>query len=139
MKPVPQAEDFRVQLGDEEVNRLKAQITADSAASVDRAMRDVWTRMADVIRKISERCKLYDQQHPGAHPFHDSTVGNITDLLEIIPALNLTGDPQVEEFAQEMRGLTRYSAEQLKHTQFAREDTAARADEILSKMAAFIA
>lgn len=139
VKPVPQAEDFRVQLGDEEVSRLKAQITADSAASVERAMRDVWQRMADVIRKISERCKLYDQENPKAHPLHDSTVENISDLLAIIPSLNLTGDPQVEEFAQEMRGLTRYTPEQLKHAQFAREDTAARADEILNKMAAFIA
>lgn len=139
VKPVPQAEDFRVQLGEEEVSRLKAQITADSAASVERAMRDVWSRMRDVIAKISERCKLYDQQNPQAHPFHASTVENITDLLEIIPALNLTGDPQVEEFAQEMRQLTRYTPEQLKHTEYAREDIASRADEILNKMAAFIA
>lgn len=139
VKPVPEAQDFRVNLGDEEIARLKAQITADSAASVDRAMRDVWSRMRDVIAKISERCKVYDQQNPKAHPLHDSTVENITDLLEIIPALNLTGDPQVEEFARQMRDLTRYTPEQLKHTDYARNDIATRADEILDKMSAFIA
>lgn len=139
VKPVPEAQDFRVNLGDEEIARLKAQITADSAASVNRAMRDVWERMREVIAKISERCKLYDQQNPKAHPLHDSTVENISDLLEIIPALNLTGDPQVEDFAREMRELTRYTPQQLKETDYARNDIATRADEILDKMSAFIA
>jgi len=35
--------------------------------------------------------------------------------------------------------LTKYTPEQLRNTEFARTDTAARADEILSKMSAFIA
>ena len=139
VKPVPQAADFRVNLGDDEVNRLRAQITADAQQATRRAMRDVWDRMREVIEKISERCKLYDPDNAKAHPLHDTTVTNISDLLEIIPALNLTGDADVEAFAQQMRDLTKYTPEQLKHTEYAREDTAKRADEILAKMSAFIA
>jgi hypothetical protein len=140
--PVPDAADFRVQLGDAEVTRIREQLARDSRAQVDRAMADVWKRMSEVIAAMSARLKVFKKNPDGSteHPFRDTLVSNITELLEVIPILNLTGDPAVTQFADEMRAsLTKYTPEQLRNTEFARTDTAARADEILSKMSAFIA
>jgi hypothetical protein len=140
--PLPVADDFRVNLGAAEVTRLRSQIQADSDAALRRAMSDVWSRMRTVIAAMSDRLKVYAVRKDGSveHPFRDSVVTNITDLLEIIPSLNLTGDSNVEQFAAAMRDeLTRYSPEQLRNAEYARTDTAARADEILAKMSAFIA
>jgi len=140
--PVPQSDDFRVNLGTDEVNRLRRQIQNDSDAQLKRAMSDVWQRMRTVIEAMAERLKLYNVRKDGTveHPFRDSIVTNITDLLEIIPTLNLMGDPSIDDFAREMReGLTKYSPDQLRNAHYARHDTAARAEEILAKMSAFIA
>src|SRR5207237_7865609 len=139
--PVAQADDFRVNLGTEETERIKQRLQQDSAAQIARAMSDVWARMRDVISAMSTRLKLYKETAEGtSHPCRDSLVTNITDLLAIIPILNLTDDPNVIQFAQAMNdGLTCYSPEQLRTSEWRREDVAKRADEILSKMSAFIA
>jgi hypothetical protein len=66
-------------------------------------------------------------------------VGNITALLDVIPGLNLTGDPLMDQFAQEIRvKLTAFSPEDLRGSGLARERTAARAEEILDRMNNFI-
>lgn len=141
--PVPQADDFRVSLGADEISHLKNQIKADSDAYLKRAMGDVWQRMATVITAMRDRLNVYSVNlRDGAvsHPFRDSLVTNITDLLDLIPTLNLTGDENIARFADEMRKeLTKYSPDQLRNAEYARKDTAARADEILTKMQAFIA
>jgi len=140
--PVPAADDFRVNLGDAEITRIKTQIADAAEQQMQRAMRDVWQRMHDVIAAMSDRLKVFKRNPDGSteHPFRDTLVSNITDLLDIIPVLNLTSDPAITQFADEMRaGLTKYSAQQLRDAEYARTDTAARADEILNKMAAFIA
>jgi uncharacterized protein DUF3150 len=140
--PLPAADDFRVNLGEAEVSRIREQIGRDSAAQVNRAMADVWQRMRDVIAAMSTRLKVFTKTPDGstAHPFRDTLVTNISDLLQVIPILNLTGDPNVTQFAAEMRdSLTKFTPDQLRNAEYARTDTAARADEILAKMAAFIA
>lgn len=138
--PVPSAEDFRVSLGQDEITRLQSQIRRDSDAQLQRAMSDVWFRMREVIQAMSDRLKLYSVSKDGvSHPFRDSLVTNIADLLEIIPILNLTDDANVTAFAAEMRQLTKYDADILRNVETTRLDVANRADEILSKMSAFIA
>lgn len=140
--PVPQANDFRVNLGDSEIALIKNHIELGADERLQRAMQDVWLRMRDVVSRMSDRLKQYTVNRDGsvANPFRDSLVTNITDLLDLIPVLNLTGDPNVTEFAAAMRDdLTRYSPDQLRDAEYARKDTAQRADEILAKMSAFIA
>lgn len=140
--PVPAADDFRVNLPDDEVTRLRAQLERDSDAAIQRAMSDVWQRMKTVIEAMRDRLKAYSVRKDGTieHPFRDTLVTNVSDLVSIIPLLNITGDPDITQFAKEMHlYLTHYSPDQLRDAEYARKDTAARADEILAKMSAFIA
>jgi hypothetical protein len=139
VRPVPVAEDFRVALGASEIGAIRAQINSDLAETVREVMMTVWVQMRDVVAKMAERLKAYDPQHPGAAPFRDSLVTNISDLLAILPSLNLTEDEAVKVFAGEMRGLTKFGAEELRDNRWKREDTAKRAEAILSQMEQFIA
>ena len=139
VRPLPDAADFRADIGDEELARVRAELEAEKTAVVDKAMSDVWTRMRDVVAKMAERLKAYNPSKPGDAPFRDTLVTNITELLDVLPSLNLTGDPAVDRFTADIRdGLTRYSAEDLRANLFTRQDTARRADEILAKMEQFI-
>jgi hypothetical protein len=102
-------------------------------------MRDVWGRMRDVVGKMAERLRAYDPNNASAAPFRDSLVSNITELLEVVPSLNLTGDAAVTDFAARIRqDLTGFDAQALRDNMFTREDVAQRAESIYNQMAAFI-
>jgi hypothetical protein len=140
--PMPTADDFRVNLGDAETARIRAEIEATANGMLARAMSDVWARLQDVVSKMSARLKAYEQSNLGGvkNPFRDTLVTNITDLLGILPSLNLTNDANITAFADEIAAsLTAYTPDQLRESERARVDVATRADEILSKMSAFIA
>lgn len=139
VRPVPAAEDFRVNLGNLEVSAIRAEIDATTQATIQNAMRDVWERMRDVVRNMADRLKAYDPEAPNAHPFRDSLVSNIAELLEVLPALNLTQDPALDRFMIEMGELTKHSAQELRDRAWARDDISGRAQAILDQMSQFVA
>jgi hypothetical protein len=102
-------------------------------------MQDVWHHMRDVVGKMAERLRAYDPNKPADAPFRDSLVGNISDLLDVLPSLNLTDDPAVAKFSADMRALVEVDAQTLRDNYFVREDVAQRAETIYNAMAAFIA
>jgi hypothetical protein len=69
--------------------------------------------------------------------FRDTLVGNLQDIAALAPKLNLTGDPQIDAFSQEVAGLTRYSPEALRASGVTREEAASKAAEIARRMSAY--
>lgn len=139
VKPVPVANDFRVVLGATEVAAIRNDIEAGLQVTIKEAMKDVWGRMRDVVQSMATRLRAYDPNKPGDSPFRDSLVSNIAELLEILPSLNLTQDREMDRFMGEMRELTKIDAKTLRDNTWTREDTAQRAEAILSQMSQFVA
>ena len=139
VRPVPTAGDFRVELGAAEVDAIRQQIEDGLNATVQAAMVDVWDRIKTVVSAMAERLRAYDPAKPGANPFRDSLVGNIRELVGILPSLNLTNDPNVARFADEMRELCAHDAQSLRDNMLNREDVAARAEAMLDQMRQFVA
>src|SRR5260370_10566921 len=139
VRPLPDAGDFRVKLSDTETALIQQQITADVQESVKHAMQDIWARMQDVIQAAANKLKAYKVTADGVeNPFRDSLIQNIKDLLEIIPALNLTEDPKVAQFASYMKQLVKYDANTLRDNDGTRMQIAKAADDILTKMQAYV-
>lgn len=150
--PLPAADDFRVKFSDEESQKIKDQIEQTMQQTVQDAMQSVWERMRKVVAHMATSLKEYHvtagrdvQTRTGKtrtvkieNNFHDTVVTNIEDLLDIIPALNLTDDPNVTRFASEMRKLCRYDGRTLKDTDHTRALIADQASDILKKMAAYV-
>ena len=88
---------------------------------------------------MAERLRAYDPAKPGASPFRDSLVENIQKLLDVLPSLNLTNDPKIALFADEMRELCAHDAQSLRDNMFTREDVAAKAEAMLDQMRQFVA
>lgn len=82
--------DFRVQIDQEHVDKVKANMEAAAEKRIQRAMGDVWARIAEVVCNFAER-----MGDPKAI-FRDSTVKNIAELMELIPGLNVLDDPNIE-------------------------------------------
>ena len=139
VRPLPSASDWRVDLGAEEVSAIRQDIEADLQATVDIAVQDVYQRIKTVTSAMVTRLRLYDPAKPGEHSFRDSLVGNVKDLLDILPSLNISNDPNIGKFYSDMHDLVRFDAKELRDNSFSRGEIANRAEAILTQLRQFIA
>ena len=137
--PLPDAADFRVSLGDEEKMRIQRQITATVEASLQVASRDLWQRLFDAVSHLAERLKAYKVTTEGVeHPFRDSVVTNLVKIVDILPKLNVTGDPALETLASEVRVALLVDPKELRTSDAARVETARAAEAIAQRMAGYM-
>src|SRR6516164_3373642 len=102
--PLPDASDFRVSLGEEETKRIQRQITATVQASLTVASRELWQRLYEAVSHMAERLAAYRVGDDGVeHPFRDTVVTNLVRLVDVLPKLNVTGDPELERLAEQVR------------------------------------
>jgi hypothetical protein len=139
--PMPDAADFRVNVAADELSRIKADIETRTNAAVAGAVRDLWQRIHDCVAHISERLGAYKigADDKVSNPFRDSLVGNMRDLVELLPRLNVTGDADLAGMTDRLQAtLCRYDADTLRNSPVAQEETKAAADKILADMEAFM-
>jgi hypothetical protein len=131
--PVPMAGDFRVELSDEHVDSLTADIEKRVAASSQAAMDDVWQRLYDKVAWLSERLSDPDRN------FHDSAYTDAADLCGLLRRLNFTDDPNLEQMRAEAENkLFKLHPHVVRNDPEVRRDNAASAKEIMNKMAVFM-
>jgi hypothetical protein len=132
--PIPKVEDWRNDLSAGEIAALKQQYEDTLKQATEQANRDIYARLAKVIGNMKDALSDADKK------FKDTLVTNITDILAIVPALNLTGDPTITAFCEQVqKELTKHDPDTLRNNKSVRDATARKADEILKKMAAFVA
>jgi hypothetical protein len=122
--PIPDAADFRVALNSEYVEAIKRDLTDRHARQQQEAVKHVWVRVREVVGKIHETCS---KEKPR---IFDSMIDNARQLIEVLPALNLTNDPDLARIAQEMQALV-VSPDALRNSAVKRQSVAASADQIL--------
>ena len=107
--PIPTGNDFRVQMSAEEQARVAREIDSNVRQSLVRGTEDLWSRLRDVVSHMVDRLNEPESR------FHATLVTNIFDLVELLPRLNVTGDPELNRFAEEARQkLCTYTAHDLK-------------------------
>ena len=138
--PLPDAGDFRVTLGDEEKERIKRQITTAVEASLQVASRDLWQRLYEAVSHLAERLNAYKVTGVGVeHPFRDTVVTNLVRLVDVLPKLNVTGDPELERLAAQVRASLLVDPQELRNSESMRSETAKAATAICDRMAAYMA
>ena len=127
--PVPEVDDFRVNLAADEVAAIQQDIEERLAASNAVAHRDLWQRLFAVVGHMVERLSDPDAV------FRDSLVGNIVRLTELLPRLNLYDDPQLEDMRRQIESdLCRFTPEELRRDHQVRQQTAQAALGVLDAM-----
>jgi hypothetical protein len=91
---ITEPEDFRIALPEKELNQLKQTMEESINRRLGDAMQDVWLRIAELLEHYIE--KMDDDEAI----FRDSTVNNLVDLMNILPGLNVTGDPKLKAIRQ---------------------------------------
>ena len=143
INPVPSGDDFRVTLGDAQAELIRAEIEERAQQQLQEAMRDVYRRVSDVCERMVDRLRKYtpgNDNERASGIFRDSLVENVRDLAAVLPALNITADPKLNEIAERMRReLTQHNADDLRESETLRESVADAAESILSEVSAFLA
>jgi len=145
IKGIPSAGDFRAKLSDASVKAIVKDIERRSDERLQAAMNNVFERILDVTGHMVQRLKDYKpptgrgKGEKGAN-FQDSTVYNIKELADILPALNLTGDTRLDELQQRLLDdLVEHSPEVLKADPKVRSETQRKAEKIYTKVKGFLA
>jgi hypothetical protein len=137
--PLPDANDFRVTLGEEEKERIKRQITASVEASLQVGSRELWQRLYEAVSHMAERLLAYKVTGVGVeHPFRDSVVTNLVKLVDILPKLNVTADAELERLAAEARASLLVDPQELRNSDSVRSETAQAASAIADRMRAYM-
>ena len=132
VSPLP-ADDFRVEIGEADLAAIQYDVEQRVQAAQNVAMKDVWQRLYDKVEAIVER--LSD---PSAL-FKNSLIENAANLCELLPKLNFSDDPELEDMRREVEAkLTRYSSEVVRNDPDRRREVAADAKDIANKMSVFM-
>ena len=133
ISPLPDAGDFRVDLGAEQTERLRANIEEQLNRTMASSMRDLWKRLHTVISHVAERL-----DHP-ENTFRDSLIRNVATLCDLLPKLNISGDPALEEMREKIvQKIAAQDPEVLRRDDTARALAKTSADRILKDMAPYI-
>lgn len=91
VRPVPTADDFRVELTDDLQKAIKANIEADVAELTQGAVRHLWEQVGQMIDDVRDR--LAD---PNAR-FRRGLLDNLVEMIDDLDRLNFAGDPQLSQ------------------------------------------
>lgn len=127
------ADDFRVQIDQEQVDKVKASMESAAERRVQAAMADVWKRLAETVGYFLERMDKPDAI------FRDSTIDNIAELVELIPGLNVLDDPAIEQVRQQVQArLTGVDPKDIRKNPDLRAELAGEAKQIMTQMEGFM-
>ena len=135
ISPLPEAGDFRLDAGNQEIADqiadIKTKYDADMQARLADAMRDPWDRLHKMLTTISS--KLADDKNEGKR-YHDTLVTNPLELCALLGKLNITKDPKLEDARLQLEATMRHAdIEVIKSSPDVRESIKAKVDTILGK------
>jgi hypothetical protein len=135
--PIPTGDDFRVSLGDQEVEMIRADIEERMQAVIDETVKELWRRLYESIETMRDRLGSY--MNDSSKRFQSSWIENVRRIVEILPKLNFTDNQELKQIAISIEDeLLNYSKHELQSDPLALMETEKAADSILKEMAAYI-
>jgi len=131
--PLPDAGDFRIDIGNEATEQVRTHYQTYYADQLTNAMNDVWQRAYKALSKMSERLDYAD--HEQKKVFRDTLVSNVIDMVELLNVCNVTGDSQMSALAMKLddalRGVT---PDALREDGYLRAETKRAVDDVIKSL-----
>jgi hypothetical protein len=156
-RPLPVSNDFRASIAEGEAARIRAEIEAEHAHAARDMLKEVYGRIRDVLVREDGR-GLVDKLsafRPSAGKgdkaegiFRDSLIGNVAELVALLPAFNVVGDPELTAITDRLAALCprdmseaaiAEAAEALRRDPARRADALAEARSIASAVSDYLA
>ena len=124
---IPNASDFRVEVAQEEVDKIKKDIIDQINIRQTEAVIDVYRRSKELVERVKTRLSA---ERP---IIYDSLMQSVTDLADMIPAFNITNDLGLVQLETKLRSLVQATST-LKADPDIRASTAKAAAELLDQL-----
>jgi hypothetical protein len=133
--PIPDAGDFRLDIGAQAQAALQQQYSDFYTEQVNNAMGDVWQRTYDTLARVSERLDYTGGDSKDKKIFRDSLVENVREMLGLLTKFNVTDDQRMENMRVRLEdAMLGVSADALREDDSFRVDTKTKVDAILKSM-----
>ena len=130
--PVP-TNDFRVQLADDELAGIHADIQRRVEESSGLAMKEAWHRLYGHVKLMAERLGNTEGR------LYESLFDNAAELCTILSRLNFADDPHLEAMRCEVEAkLASHTKDSIKDNPVLRKQVADQAADIMARMGAFM-
>ncbi len=128
--PVPGSEHF--------AETLKTLLGVDTE-TVDRRVGDAFQEaQRELMRRLIAPVKAMADKLKTDGIFRDSLVGNVQEIVNLAPKLNIAGDAQIDAFVIEMKAaLTGLVPETLRTDSKVRQETATKAADLFAKLSGY--
>jgi hypothetical protein len=133
--PVPDAGDLRVDVGNEAKAELQAKLQEIADQRVAAANKELWERLHGHLTRMQDRLKV-DIKDGEEKPrrFHNTLVTGGVELCDLLDALNVTNDIELERMSKQLRSTLRgVDAEDLRDNLNLRAQTLAKVDAMIDK------
>ena len=138
VRPVPEAGDFRVAMSAEDKQKIVTQMQRKNDERVTQVTSECFDRAYSAISNMVERLEAFDPDKKGAK-LYDSLVGNVRDIADLLPSLNVGDDPRLEQLAKDIGlRLTETDSSTLKKDEGKRQQVADNARQIMNQIDDFI-
>ena len=128
--PIPDAADFRIDLGAAETAQVRSEIESRVNDQIAEAMKGLYGRVQGTIAKLAEALKS-EQTEEIRHTLFMA----IHNVLDVLPLLNVTGDKALDAIGAEIRDMVAgCDVKSLKASEPMRQAVLEQAEAILSKM-----
>ena len=129
--PLPTSGDFRLDVESEVQRELMEQYDRRLAEQLASATKDSWDRLYEALARLSDRLTVDEDGKKKI--FHDTIVTGAVDLCELLTAMNVTQDPQLESARRKLQEvLLGVTPKELREEDGTRVLTKQKVDEILS-------
>ena len=149
--PVPSGGNFIADLIDSEITTIKDDIEEANKAMLDNAVQDSFSKLHTAVKHIADSLDGYTVErvrkaggkwkNEPSRRLYDSMLGNLADLIDVLPALNITNDVQLDGLIADIKAsdILKHDVETFKQPNNAAVVKAVQseANEIADKMAGF--
>jgi len=129
--PLPTSGDFRLDVESAVQRELMEQYDRRLEEQLASATKDSWTRLYDALQRLSDRLTVDEDGKKKI--FHDTIVTGAVELCELLTAMNVTNDPQLESARRQLQEvLLGVTPKELRDEDGTRVLTKQKVDQILS-------
>jgi hypothetical protein len=141
--PITTSGDFRIEIGQDEVEQIKKVCDERNNRSLKVAMEDAWNRVVTAIEKIynSFSAEEYEWTNKAGEivmrkpRIFQSNIDNIRELIDLLPSLNITNDPNLNNIKRELEDkFLEINVEDIKDDDVLRKSKAKEAEDLLNNI-----
>jgi hypothetical protein len=125
--PVPEINDFRIDVEDAIREEMRTEYEKAYESRVEAAMQDAWDRLHGTLEHMVDRLSGEDKKI-----FRNSLIENALELTSLLTKLNVTKDPKLEQARKALeQSLVGVTPDELRTSVGAREEVLARVTQIM--------